>query len=83
VDILKGEFTQSAASAPTGGPRGIPSFGEVAPRASELRAVARVALAKLEKDLGAAKAKAKDVATAAHLGDLQAEIKSILSDEKK
>jgi hypothetical protein len=84
VDILKGEFTASpAGGGSVGGPRGAPSFGEAAPRASELRGVARVALGKLEKELGTAKAKAKDVATVAHLGDLQAEIKSILDEEKK
>ena len=42
-----------------------------------------VALGKLEKDLATAKGKAKDVATVAHLGDLEAEIKKILSEEKK
>lgn len=84
VDILKNEIA-SPSAAPVvggGGPRG--GF-EPAPvsRASELRAVARVALAKLEAELGVAKAKAKDPATIAHLGDLQAEIKAILAEEKK
>ena len=83
VDILKGEFAPPAAAGGGGGPRGIPSFGEIGPRASELRGVARVALGKLEKELGTAKGKAKDVASVAHLGDLQAEIKAILAEEKK
>jgi hypothetical protein len=84
IDILKGEFNPPVVDA--GGPvlpgrRG--GFGEPPPRTSELRGVARVALAKLEKEIGTAKGKAKDVATVAHLGDLQAEIKKILDDEKK
>jgi len=58
-------------------------FGEAPPRTSELRGVDRVALGKLEKDISMAKDKAKDVATVAHLGDLAAEIKKILSDDKK
>lgn len=86
VDILKNEFTAPPAA---GGdlstlPRRLPAgLGDIGPRVSELRAVARVALAKLEKELGTAKGKAKDPATIAHLGDLQSEIKSILSEDKK
>jgi hypothetical protein len=85
VDVLKQEFSPPAA-APTGGPglpRGLPIVGEIGPRGGELRAVARVALGKLEKDVESAKGKAKDPATAAHLGDLQAEVKAILSGDKK
>ena len=85
IDILKNEFDPPKVD--LGGPvlpgRRRTSFGEAPPRTSELRAVARLALAKLEKDLGTAKGKAKDIATVAHLGDLQSEIKAILSDEKK
>jgi hypothetical protein len=86
IDILKNEF--QPANADLGGPiqpgrRGGRGFGDVQPRSSELRGVARVALAKLEKEIPTAKGKAKDVATIAHLGDLQAEIKAILSEEKK
>ncbi len=83
VDILKNEFSSAAGDA---GPISLPrrvggfSFGG---GVSELRAVARVALARLEKELGAAKGKAKDVATVAHLGDLQSEIKAILAEDKK
>jgi hypothetical protein len=83
VDILRNEFTSS--SGDTGGLVGLPrrSGFDFGPRTSELRGVARVALAKLEKDLATAKGKAKDVATVAHLGDLEAEIKAILSPDKK
>jgi len=85
VDILKNEFTPAPAVGdfPTL-PRGrAPGLGDFGPRVNELRAVARVALGKLEKELGTAKGKAKDPATVAHLADLQSEIKSILSDDKK
>jgi hypothetical protein len=81
VDILKNEFTSSAPATPTFTPRG--GFGDFGPRTSELRAVARVALTKLEKDIVAAKGKTKDVATEGHLSDLQAEIKETLSGDKK
>jgi len=85
IDILKNEFTPPQVD--LGGPvlpgRRGGGFGEAPPRTSELRGVARVALAKLEKDISMAKDKAKDVATVAHLGDLAAEIKKILSDDKK
>ncbi len=80
VDILKNEFTSAAPATPAFTPRG--GFGDVS-RTTELRAVARVALAKLEKDIVAAKAKTKDVATVGHLEDLQAEIKEILHGDKK
>ena len=85
VDILKAEFTPPAAeSAPSpAGPRRGGSGSLGGGGASELRAVARVALAKLEKEIATAKGKAKDVATVAHLGDLQAEIKAVLDDDKK
>jgi hypothetical protein len=84
IDILKNEFTPPLldAGGPIGpGRRG--GFGEAPPRTSELRGVARVALAKLEKEIATAKGKAKDAATVAHLGDLQAEIKVILAEDKK
>jgi hypothetical protein len=86
VDILKNEFSSGSAadSAPFPGPapRRGGGFG-IGGGVSELRAVARVALAKLEKDIATAKGKAKDTATIAHLTDLQSEIKTILSEEKK
>lgn len=83
VDILKNEFTPPSfdgGGLPTR--RGGGGFGDFGPRTSELRGVARVALGKLEKELVTAKGKAKDTATVAHLGDLEAEIKAILSDKK-
>ncbi|HSQ57334.1 MAG TPA: hypothetical protein VLM40_16550, partial [Gemmata sp.] len=87
VDILGNEFrptpVDSGLTLPTSPRRrgGISFGGGGGP--SELRAVARVALAKLEKEIDTAKGKATDVATVAHLGDLQAEIKNILEPEKK
>jgi hypothetical protein len=85
LDILKNEFNPQTAP-PSGGslpsPRG-GGGGGGGGGVSELRAVARVALAKLEKDIVAAQAKAKDPLTVAHLADLLADIKSILADEKK
>lgn len=85
IDLLKNEFNPPNVDA--GGPilpgRRGGSFGEPPARTSELRGVARVALAKLEKEIGTAKEKAKDTATVAHLGDLAAEIKKILSEDKK
>jgi hypothetical protein len=84
VDILKKEFEDApAASASPGLPRGIPVFDEAGGRVSELRAVARVALTKLAKQIAAAEPKAKDVATSAHLEDLHSEIKTILEESKK
>ncbi|MEJ5277351.1 MAG: zinc-dependent metalloprotease, partial [Thermogemmata sp.] len=49
-------------------------------RVNELRAVARLALQQLLKDLAAAKAKVKDPLTLAHLTDLQATIQAILDE---
>ena len=84
IDILKNEFhpPQVDVGGPIPGPRR-GGFGDPGPRTSELRAVARVALARLEKDIGTAKGKAKDAATVAHLTDLQSEIKAILAEDKK
>jgi Met-zincin/Domain of unknown function (DUF5117)/Domain of unknown function (DUF5118) len=85
IDILKNEFNPPTVDA--GGPllpgRRSGGFGEPPARNSELRGVARVALTRLEKEIATAKEKAKDTATVAHLGDLAAEIKKILSDDKK
>jgi hypothetical protein len=80
VDILKNEIVSTQTpSASSQLPRNqFPALSELlAPRANELRAVARVALGKLDKELGAAKGKTKDSATVAHILDLQSEIKSI------
>jgi hypothetical protein len=85
IDILKNEFNPPTVDA--GGPvlpgRRGGGFGEPPARNSELRGVARVALTRLEKEIATAKEKTKDTATVAHLGDLAAEIKKILSDDKK
>jgi hypothetical protein len=85
VDILRNEFNPPAPvnDIALPGRTRLPAGLDIGPRVSELRAVARASLTKLEKDLGTAKAKAKDPATAAHLADLQSEIKTILAEEKK
>jgi hypothetical protein len=84
VDILRNEFTPApdTTGSPTAPalPRRFAGLG--GGTISELRAVARVALARLEKELGTAKAKTKDPATAAHLGDLQSEIRAILAEQR-
>ncbi len=83
IDILQSEFSPPASDAgATNSPPRRGGIGDSGPRTSELRAVARQALAKLAKDMGTAKGKAKDVATIAHLEDLVAEITAILSTEK-
>ena len=50
---------------------------------SELRAIARISLAELETKLAAARNKATDVATRAHIDDLRSEIGTILAADKK
>lgn len=81
VDILKAEFSPPAASSsnPTR-PGGLSAIS--APPSSELRAVARVSLAKLATDLDAAKKKTKDSLTLAHIDDLRSEIETILKADK-
>ena len=85
VDILKNEFSPPPPANDFALPSRtrIPGLADLGPRVSELRAVARVALAKLEKEIATAKGKSKDPATVAHLTDLQSEIKSTLTEEKK
>jgi hypothetical protein len=85
LDILKTEFNPPQQNLDLSqGPRNrVPVMSEGGSRVNELRAVARVALARLEKEIGSSKAKAKDTATVAHLTDLQSEIKAILSEDKK
>lgn len=86
VDILKREFEAPAGgtvSLPAGLPRNLPILGDVGGGASELRAVARASLRKLEKELAEAAPKAADPATAAHLDDLAAEVKDVLAGAKK
>ncbi len=82
LDTLAKEFEPKASPASSPGfPRGIPSFG--GNRVSELRAVARVSLARLAKEIAAAQPKTKDAATAAHLEDVLSEIHAALNDDKK
>ncbi len=77
LDLLKAEFQPVAGSA-------IPGAGGAAVRApSELRAVGRQALAKLLGQLEAAKGKAKDPLTVAHVEDLHSEVAAILTADKK
>lgn len=84
LDILKREFDDAPGSvADLGRGRPLPLLGDGGGRVSELRAVARVALRKLEKQIAAAQPKAKDVATQAHLDDTLSQIHSILSESKK
>ncbi|MBX9623092.1 MAG: zinc-dependent metalloprotease, partial [Gemmataceae bacterium] len=85
VEILKREFEAPAGpqGLPAGLPRNLPIFGDIGGPPSELRAVARMSLRKLEKELTDAAPKAADPATAAHLEDLAAEIKDVLSGAKK
>lgn len=82
IDILKAEFQPPAAAQPSSLPtRGPVSLGG-ATGGSELRGVARAALAALAGKLGQAAGKAKDPVTAAHLNDLKAEIAALLADKK-
>ncbi|MFM8274162.1 MAG: zinc-dependent metalloprotease, partial [Gemmata sp.] len=81
LDLLKAEFQPPAAPAAPVGPGPI---GGAGPRpASELRAVGRQALVKLASDLEAAKKRAKDPVTVAHLDDLHSEIAALLAADKK
>jgi hypothetical protein len=84
IDILKTEFqppqpSLSTVNVPGRGPVNLPSTTNVS---SELRGVARVALAQLSTKLGTAAGKAKDAATAAHLNDLKAEVNALLTEKK-
>jgi len=85
LDLLRNEFDppSEGSAAPTlptrrGGPAAGPNV-----RTSELRAVARVALENLGKQLTEAAPKATDPATQAHLKDLAAEINELLEGGKK
>ena len=81
VETLKAEFadeTPGATAAPMGR-RGIPS----APgRNFELRAVARVTLRELKKEIDEALPKVKDASTKMHLMDLSAEIAEVFEMKK-
>jgi hypothetical protein len=70
LDTLKREFEGTD-----------PAMGR--PRATELRAAARVALETLHADLGAALRKTADPATRAHVADCAREIEVMLADAKK
>ena len=77
LDLLKAEFQPPPVAASP-----IPGLGGPRPT-SELRAVARLSLGKLSTQLEAAKAKAKDPVTLAHIDDLHSEIAGILAADKK
>jgi hypothetical protein len=85
VEILGREFNPPAdggVTIPAGPPSRRSSGSAPAGRNSELRAVARVALENLGKEIGGAASKAKDPTTVAHLKDLKAEIDTILDPKK-
>ncbi|QDU21680.1 zinc-dependent metalloprotease [Urbifossiella limnaea] len=84
IEVLKKEFVDAPAAGPatTGPAPKLPLIGDTAPRASELRAVGRVALRRLETQLAAAAPKAKDASTAAHLEDALAEVRDILKGKQ-
>ena len=85
LDILRREFEADSGGSPVPVlPRGLPLLGDDSGgRVTELRAVARVSLGKLAKQIEAAQPKTKDAASAAHLEDTLSEIHTILSDRKK
>jgi hypothetical protein len=85
LDILKREFVDGtgAAPAPTSPSPRLPLIGDAGSKAGELRAVARVALRRLETQLAAAAPKAKDPSTAAHLEDALAEVRDVLNGDRK
>ena len=80
IEILKKEFEPP----PEGGlnigrlPRGMPIFDFGPSRSAELRAVARISLRDLAKQIEAALPKVKDSTTKAHLQDSLAEINDVL-----
>jgi hypothetical protein len=78
LDILKEEFEDGP-----GAGRSLPLLGDEGGRVSELRAVARVELRKLAKQVEAAQPKVKDAATAAHLEDTLSQIHAILDEPKR
>lgn len=77
IDILKKEFEDAPAAGGGGAIPRFPVFDEGGSRVSELRAVARVSLSKLAKQIEAAEPKTKDIATLGHLEDLLSEIKDV------
>jgi hypothetical protein len=82
IEILKREFEpQQDLGFPIGRmPRGLPIFDFGPSRSAELRAVARISLRDLAKQIEAALPKTKDAATKAHLQDSLEEIRSVLEN---
>jgi hypothetical protein len=82
IDILKREFEPPQEGGISIGrlPRGLPIFDFGPSRSAELRAVARISLRELSKQIEAALPKTKDAATKAHLQDSLEEINSILEN---
>ena len=82
VEILKREFEpQQDLGFPIGRmPRGLPIFDFGPSRSAELRAVSRISLRELAKQIEAALPKTKDAATKAHFQDSLEEINSILEN---
>ncbi|HET6575830.1 MAG TPA: zinc-dependent metalloprotease [Fimbriiglobus sp.] len=82
IEILKKEFEPQ----PEGGisigrlPRGLSIFNLGPSRSAELRAVARISLRNLAKQIEAALPKVKDTSTRAHLQDSLAEIADVLEN---
>ena len=86
LDVLKAEFepTQAAGSVVIPSPRRAPILDFGGPsRVFELRAVARVALKDLKKEIEAAAPKTKDAVTKAHLEDSLSVIDEVLDPAKK
>ncbi len=84
LDLLKAEFDDKDAgpAAPTG-PRGRVSDDGDGGKSSELRAVARVSLRELSRQIAAALPKVKDAITKDHLEDCKSEIEDVLAGKKK
>jgi len=86
IETLKREFEspqQANAGLPPGLPRGLPiDFGGPS-RSSELRAVARIALKDLTKQIQETLPNVKDSTTKAHLQDCLSEIEAVTDESKK
>ncbi len=82
IEILKREFEPKPEGGFAGGrmPRGLAIFDFGPSRSAELRAVARISLRELSKQIQAALPKTKDAATKAHFQDSLAEIADILEN---
>jgi hypothetical protein len=82
LDVLKSEFEPSVVSTPTT-PRPIAVRGMSSERVSELRAAARSALRRLDKQIAEALPKVKDSGTRVHLEDTRSEIEAALTAKKQ